>query len=134
MVNKLSGLKPGSTPHILKEPLDKSDSTHIAAPLLEQRDVSELASGGLGGLILGHPLANISFGEQAQMRLDLLVEIPLHSAISEQFAKFRRQGAQIVGHLYSWPSSLNRRPITPAIRSQFSVSRASCFRPLFVIE
>jgi hypothetical protein len=46
----------------------------------------------------------------------------------------KRQFTQIMDHLYSWPSSFNRRPITPAIRSRFSVSRASCFRPLFVIE
>src|SRR5262245_33610005 len=102
--------------------------------LLEQCDVSELSAGGAGGLGLGHPLADISLSEHAHVRLDLVAEFSVCSAIPEQSPKFRRQGAQIVGHLYSWPSSLNRRPITPAIRSQFSVSRASCFRPLFVIE
>src|SRR5262249_7926617 len=112
----------------------KSDSTHLAVRLLQQCDVSEPAACGPSGLGLGHPLADISLGGQAQVRLDLLVELWVRFAISEQSPKPVRQGAQIMDHLYSWPSSFNRRPITPAIRSQFSVSRASCFRPLFVIE
>ena len=68
------------------------------------------------------------------MRLDLLVEFPIRSAVPEQSSKFRREGAQIMGHLYPWPSNFNSRPITPAIGSQSSVSRAGCLRPLFVIE
>ena len=45
-------------------------------------------------------------------------------------ARRLKRGQQI----YPWPSSFNSRPITPAIRSQFSVSSVSCLRPLFVIE
>jgi hypothetical protein len=85
--------------------------------LLQQCQVSKLAAGGPFGLSLGHPLADIPLREQAQVRLDLIVEFSIRPAISEQSSKFRRQGSQIVGHLYSWPSSFNRRPITPAIRS-----------------
>src|SRR6266508_1600545 len=121
-------------PQILKERIDDSESTHLAIHLLQQCHVSELAARGPSGLDLGHPLADISLGEQAQMRLDLVVELSIRLTISEQSSKSRYQGAQIVGHFYSWPSSLGTRPITPEIRSQFSVSSASCFRPLFVIE
>src|SRR5262245_44142472 len=39
---------------VLKERIDKSDSTHIAICLLQQCDVSELASRCPGGLVLGH--------------------------------------------------------------------------------
>jgi hypothetical protein len=114
--------------------LDKFDSAHFAIDLLQQRDVSELAARGPGGLGLGHPLAYISLGEQTQVRLDLVVELLIRFAVSEQSSKPRRQRAQMMDHLYPWPSSFNSRPITPAIRSQFSVSSASCLRPLFVIE
>jgi hypothetical protein len=69
--------------------------------LLQQSDVSELASRGPSRLSLTHSLADISLGEQAQVSLDLVVELSIRSAISEQSSKFRRQGAQIVGHLYS---------------------------------
>src|SRR6266542_3019385 len=96
--------------------------------LLQQCQVSELAARDPQGLGLGHSLADISLGEQTQVSLDLVVELSIHSAISEQSSKSRREGAQIVSHLSSWPSSFNRRPITPAIRSQFSVSSASCLR------
>jgi hypothetical protein len=69
-----------------------------------------------------------------QARLDLVVELSLRPAISEQSPKFRRQRAQVMDNLYFCPSKLNSRPITSAIRSQFSVSRVSCLPPLFVIE
>src|SRR5262245_4702751 len=119
---------------VLKERIDKSDSTHIAMSLLQQSDVSELAARGPSRLCLTHSLAEISLGEQAQVSLDLVVELSIRSAISEQSPKSGRQFTQIMDHLYSWPSSFNSRPIAPAIRSQFPVSCASCFGPLFVIE
>jgi hypothetical protein len=50
--------------------------------LLKQCDVSELVARGPGSLGLGHPLADIPLGEQAQMRLDLVVEFTIRSAIS----------------------------------------------------
>jgi hypothetical protein len=59
----------------LKERIDKSDSTHIAMGLLQQSDVSELATRGPSRLCLTHSLADISLGEQAQMRLDLVVKL-----------------------------------------------------------
>jgi len=92
---------PQAIPQILNERLDKSYSAHIVMSLLEQCDVSQLAARGPGGIVLGHPLADLSLGEQAQVRLDLVVEISIRSAISEQSSKSCCQGAQIVGHLYS---------------------------------
>src|SRR5262249_17632088 len=126
--------RPHAISNVLNKGIDKSDSTHLAVYLLQQCDVSELASGGPSGLGLGHPLVDISLGEQAHVRLDLIVELLIRSAISEQSPKSRHKDAQIMDHLYPWPSNFNSRPITPAIRSQFSVSSASCLRPLFVIE
>ena len=55
---------------------------------------------GLGSLSLSHSLADISHGQHVQMSLDLVVELQLRSSISEQSSKPRRQGAQIVDHLY----------------------------------
>jgi hypothetical protein len=130
----ISPQHPYAVTQILKEGIHDSDPTHLAVLLPQQSDVAELAARGSGGLGFTHALANISLGEQAQMRLDLVVEFLVSFATSEQSPESSRQRAQIVGHLYSCPSSLNRRPITPAIRSQFSVSRASCLRPLLVIE
>src|SRR5262245_6431936 len=71
----VSPQRPHTKPQILKECIDESDSTHIAMRLLQQCQVSELAPGGPGGLLFGHPLADISPGEQAQVRLDLVVEL-----------------------------------------------------------
>jgi hypothetical protein len=88
-------------PSVLKERIDESDSAHLAINLLQQCDVSELAAGGPSGLGLGHPLTVVSLGEQPQVRFDLVVELPIRSAISEQSSKHRREGAQIVGHLSS---------------------------------
>jgi hypothetical protein len=69
--------------------------------LLEQRDVSELAPSSPAGLVITHPLADISLGEQAQVRLDLLVEFSIGPAISEQSPKSRHDGAKIIDDLYS---------------------------------
>jgi hypothetical protein len=41
----------------------------------------------------------MSFGEQAQGRLDLVVEFSIRFSVSEQSSKSSRQGAQIVDHL-----------------------------------
>jgi hypothetical protein len=90
--------------------------------LLQQSDVSELASRGPSRLSLTHSLAEISLGEQAQMSLDLVVELSIRSAIPEQPTNPCNQRAQIMDHLYYWPSNLKSRPITPAIRS-YSPSR-----------
>jgi hypothetical protein len=120
---------------ILKECIDESNSTYLAMRLLQQCDVSELAARGTNGLSLGHPLTDISLGEQAQVRLDLVVELEFRSSISEQPPKPRHHGAHKMDHyLYSWPSSLNRRPAPRRFAPNSAVSRASCFRPLFVIE
>ena len=66
------------------------------------------AARGPGGFGLGHPLADITFGEQAQVRLDLVVELRIRAAICEQSSNFRRQDAQIVSH---------SAPIPPGTRS-----------------
>jgi hypothetical protein len=52
---------------------------YLAMRLLQQCHVPELAPGGPSGLGLGHPLADISLGEQAQARLDppILINITL---------------------------------------------------------
>src|SRR5262249_55467410 len=98
----ISSQHPQAVPQILKECLDESYSTHLAMGLLQQCDVSELAARGPSGLGLGHPLADISLGEQAQVRIDLVVELSIRSAIPEQSPKSRRQNAQIVDHVYSY--------------------------------
>jgi hypothetical protein len=51
---------------------------------LQQCEVPELEVSGPSGLGFGHPLANISLDEQAHMSLDLVVELSIRSAISEQ--------------------------------------------------
>jgi hypothetical protein len=54
---------PHAITQVLKERIDKSDSTYIAMSLLQQSDVSELASRSPSRLSLAHSLADISLGE-----------------------------------------------------------------------
>ena len=101
----ISPQHPQPISHILSERFDKSDSTHFAARLLEQRDVFELASG-RPGLLRIRPL-----DKQAQVRLDLVVELLIRSVISEQSPKS-------MDYLL-----LSHQPQDyPGIRSQISVS------------
>jgi hypothetical protein len=53
-------------------------------------------------------LADISIGEQAQVRFNLVVEFSIRSVISEQSPDSRRQRAKIMDHLYPLPFSLKR--------------------------
>ncbi len=52
--------------------------------LLEQRDVPELAAGGLSSLGLGQALADISLGEQTKVRLDLVVDPRIFAASARE--------------------------------------------------
>jgi hypothetical protein len=79
----ISPQHPQAIPNILKEHLDKPDSSHLAIGLLEQCHVSELTARGASGLCLGHPQADISLCQQAQMRLDLVIEFPVRSSLSQ---------------------------------------------------
>jgi hypothetical protein len=74
--------------------------------LLKQCHVSELAARGPRRRFISHPLADVSLSEQAQMRLDLVVEFLTRSTISDQSSKSRRQSAQIIDHLYPLPLDL----------------------------
>ena len=66
------------------------------------------------------------------MRLQFLFELAITLAFPEQSLQFGKEDAQHPVHPCF--SSRRTRPITPAMRSQFSVSTASCFMPTLVIE
>src|SRR6266542_879100 len=94
--------------------------------LLEQRDVPELAAGGLSSLGLGQALADISLGEQTKVRLDLVVEFSIRSLIPEQSSNFRRQRARIMDHLYLLPFC--HRIVLSVIRGGWTVMDQSLSR------
>jgi hypothetical protein len=65
--------------------------------------------------------------------LDLALKLQVVRLIANRPADPRPQSQKPADHDF-WLGSRSTRPITPEISSQSSVSFASCFRPLFVIE
>ena len=81
-----------------------------------------------------HAPLNELLGQQLKMRLRLQVELRIRLFLSEEAAYSGHQSKNPGSHGYFCASKRKTRPITPEIRSQFSVSTASCFRPCRVIE
>src|SRR5262245_38140449 len=98
---RVSHQHPRAVPQILNECIDESDSTHLVSCLLQQGDISKLAASRPGGLSFGHPLANISLGEQPQVRLNFIIEFLVCFTTSEQSPNPCHEGAKIIDHLYS---------------------------------
>ena len=102
---------------------------HSPAILPEESGVAKLPARGTRSFIRQHSLPRVPFGKERDVSCDFVVEIKIAVPLKE--------AAQLpndsVEHRYFSGTSWSTRPITPAIRSQFSVSRASCRRPVRVI-
>ena len=79
------------------------------------------------------PSPPIALRQQSDVFLDLVLELEVAPFIANRATDPRPQFSQPADHDFSL-ANRSTRPITPEIRSQSSVSFASCFRPLFVIE
>jgi hypothetical protein len=116
------GLPPKSPEGQLQIPparLDPSPSTEVCALLHQGTNVSELATGRDSGLVRRQALAHEPLSQQRQVGLHLFVEIGI--------------GPSPTHHRCSLPASFKTRLMTPAIRSQLSVSCISCRRPRLVM-
>ena len=68
-------------------------------------------------------------GEQLQMRLDFLRQLGVAAPAADKTCQARRQDSQPAHH-----SCSSMRVYDRQVRSQLSVSAASCFFPFFVIS
>src|SRR5215472_546250 len=100
---------------------------------MQQGRVAELPPGSQRGVFRTHALPDISFDEQVEMFLDFGVEFQIARSRTEHSTNSLHQIADEAHDNYLWPSNRRTRPMTPEIRSQSSVSRASCFRPCRVM-
>src|SRR5262249_2297710 len=117
--------------HIAPEDFDPRDSLHVSSVLLQSGGVAELPARGEFGLIGGHSLTLVALRQQAQVRANFIAELAIRLA-THQSCEAGHPKPEPRDHF--WPSRLNTRPITPEMRFQFSVSRANCFCPFFVME
>src|ERR1700679_3416844 len=102
--------------------------------LFQQGRITKLAASGVGCFSSGHSLADETFCEQFDVRLDFVAELTVLFSLAEEPAKSRQGEANRGEHDYFCSSMRRTRPMTPGIRSQFSVSIVSRFSPRFVIE
>lgn len=103
-------------------------------PLSEQCRVAELAASRRPGILRIHPLPNEFVRQQLKMRLRFQVKFRIGLLLSKKAANAGHKSKNPCIHRYFFASRRKTRPITPEIRSQFSVSTASCVRPRLVIE
>src|SRR5580704_1757593 len=120
--------------HIPAKGRKREKATRVAMPLAQQGGIAKLTAGHLGGLFQGHALTKITLGEQLQMRLQLIVKLAMDPGLRKQGLQFCNQDAQPAAGAHPCLSSRKTRPITPDMRSQFSLSTANCFRPRLVME
>ena len=81
-----------------------------------------------------HTLKNEALFQHLDVELDLIFQFAPGSPLLKQCPKLCHENAYPAGHSYRSPCKLSTRAMTPEIRSQLSVSIASCFRPALVIE
>src|SRR5207253_1017473 len=81
-----------------------------------------------------HALPAIPLRQQSDVFFQLRLELQVARLVANRVPHSRPQLTKPSHDHCLYPSSRSRRSITPEIRSQSSVSLASCFKPLFVIE
>src|SRR6185437_5977703 len=79
-------------------------------------------------------LLDQSVGQHLNVQLNLIFQIDYDTFSLNRCANFGCEHAKSIGHDHLPASSRSTRAITPEMRSQFSSSTASCFKPLLVIE
>src|SRR5579871_4227699 len=97
--------------------------------LAQQRCISKLATGRCFRSRGFHPAGNELFLQHLDVQEDLVFEFAAGLPLSKQRAKLCHENPEPYGHDYCSPCRLSTRAMTLDIRSQFSVSIASCFRP-----
>src|ERR1700722_20753862 len=102
--------------------------------LLQQSRITKLAAGGVGCFSSRHSLADEPLCKQFDVRLHFFAELTVRLSLAEEPAKSRQGAANRGEHDYFCPSMRRTRPMTPEIRSQFSVSIVSPFSPRFFLE
>src|SRR5258708_3598469 len=102
--------------------------------LPQQCRVAELTARGCTCIFRIHSLPNELLRQQLKMRLHLPVKFGVRLFPSEKTAYSGHKSKNRGSHGHFSASKRKTRPITPEIRSQFSVSIASCVRPRLVIE
>ena len=102
--------------------------------LLQQSSITKLAPSPVGSFCSRHSLMNKPLREQFDVRLQFIAELVVRFSLAEEPAKSRNRTTNPGEHDYFSPSRRRTRPMTPEIRSQFSVSIANCFSPRLVIE
>ena len=126
-------------PQVVPPRLDRGERLQRSAVLLQQGGVAELPSRGAAASSLDIPCAtNLS----ASSRTCSWISSSNPSSrccLPRNTAQLRRERSQprlsTCPHTYpSSCSSRSTRPITSEMRSQFSVSTSSCFRPRLVME
>ena len=106
----------------------------LQLPFAQYGRVAELTARCKSGIVRRHPLPQKSIGQHSQVFLHFIIELPIGFLQRQQPRDLCKKGMKRSHHRQPCLSSRNTRPITPEMRSQFSVSRASCFRPDRVME
>jgi len=85
-----------------------------------------------GGVLRREALTGVVVREQPEVLVDFRVELAVVGAPENDTNAIDRAPPPTPDHASG--SRRKMRPMTPAMRCQSSVSRASCFEPLRVIE
>jgi hypothetical protein len=102
-------------------------------PFLAQAGrVPELTPRRGGRVLRGKALTHVAFREQPEVLVDFRIERAIVGAAEQGTQALDAASPGTAGHVSR--SRQRMRPMTPAIRCQSSVSRASCFMPRRVIE
>jgi hypothetical protein len=102
--------------------------------LSEKGCISKLASRRSSGVVGLYALEDEAVRQHLDMQLDFVFEFVAGPSPVKEPPKPCREQANPDRHGYFSPCRLSTRAMMPENRSQFSVSTASCLRPLLVIE
>src|SRR5260370_116470 len=108
--------------HILRDSLQRCPSPRFAAPLGDQRCVSELSAGVPSGLLRGHAPLDEFRHLFLDVRLDLFSHLAVDSTAPPKIEK----------PLHDSDGRITRA-IPSSMRSKLDISRSSCLRPTAVI-
>src|ERR1051326_72813 len=121
--------------NVLEDGLNGWKTAPVAKPLAHLCDTSKLTFRRMMRLFGSHALPHEAIGEHRKVRLKFFVAVLIEAPLQEETAKRGQPGSNGGKHLcHLCCSSRSTRPMTPEMRSQSRVSRASWRRPALVIE
>jgi len=130
--SRISRQQPHAVAQVFPQPFQSRKGSHFVHRLPEDKAVAKLAPCRVGSLFGRHAPAHEALGQQSQVLSHFLIEIAILSRLVKRAAELGGEDADAGDHGSS-PARRSTRPMTPEMRSQLAVSRASCFRPLRVI-